>query len=181
MKRTKGTRTTKNGNNGDRQERPPQRSQPLKNDGLSSEIDIDEIIRLASDVDDATKDEPEPKRTRKVRVSSGKDDSQSETAAPVVVIQPDPEFVEMVQWGVETGVDFARMKLDWSEPGKQWREKVSVIIARLVQRISPVQPGPMADLITLSGYCALWIIPNIAVAAAPVPEAEVINKVEKVS
>ena len=133
---------------------------PQKSERPSSEIDVDEVLRLAREADERAKLEPEvPKRgRRKTQPVNGQE--VSETPAPV--IETDPEFVEMCKWGVGSVVEIAQRRLDWSDPGIHWKEKVSTIVARIVQRLQPMEPSLLTDCLIVSGYTALWVLPNVA-------------------
>jgi hypothetical protein len=119
------------------------------------------VLRLAREADEQAKSEPEPKKGKRKaqRVSN------SEPAQPVdveVIEPPDPEFVEMCKWGVGSVVDIANQKFDWSDPGIHWKEKVSTAVARIITRLQPMEPSLTTDLIIISGYVALWAIPNVS-------------------
>jgi hypothetical protein len=137
--------------------RPPQdeNNPPKRSAKPSSEIDVDEVLRLAKEADEAAKDEPEPPKRR------AKKEQPEAASVPFVQVQPDPEFVEMCKWGVGSVVGIAERRLDWSDPGIHWKEKVSTIIARIVTRIQPMEPSLLTDCIILGGYTALWAIPNV--------------------
>lgn len=139
--------------------------QPLKEEKRerpSSEIDLDEVLKLAREADEQAKAEPEPAKKKRVKAEP----TNGQAAPEVVVIEPDPEFVSMCQWGVGAGVDFMKLRLDWSDPGIHWKEKVAFIAARIVQRIQPMQPSLTTDLITIGGYAALWALPNVTAQRA---------------
>ncbi len=130
---------------------------PKSNERPSSEIDIDEVLRLAREADEQAQAEPEPPK-RKPR----KHAVNGENVREVQVIETDPEFVEMCKWGVGSVVDIAHAKLDWSDPGIHWKDKVSTIVARIIQRLQPMEPSLLTDCIILGGYTALWAIPNVS-------------------
>ena len=129
----------------------------------SSEIDLDDVLRMAREADERAKsEEPEPKKkgTRRPPKDGPEPPPQPE------VIEPDPEFVSMCQWGVGAGVDFMSLRLDWSDPGIHWKEKVSFLCARIIQRIQPMEPSLTTDLITVGGYTLLWALPNVTAQRA---------------
>jgi hypothetical protein len=85
---------------------------------------------------------------------------------PEAIEQPealayDPGFEVMLVDVTGEFVDLAKRKYNWSEPGDHWREKTGAALSRLLQRIQPMKPGPISDLITLGGYIALWAVPNV--------------------
>jgi len=126
-------------------------------------MNLDEITRLARDADLAAQAEPASPRKKRAKKDSQGD---PETPAPVAPIAYDPEFETMIVFAVGGGVDALKEKLDWTEPGMHWREKVGQCFSRLVQRIQPMTPGPMADVVTLLGYIAVWSVPNVAIGNA---------------
>ena len=143
---------------------PEKSPQQRKNGGPSSEINLDEIFSLAREVDAQAQAEPEEppakrKRKRAANENYGKVAAEPE---PVPVLPTDPEFEEMIHWGVGQAVETAKIKLDWSEPGPHWRQKVTVMIARLWVRLQPMSDSWVTDLITLGGYTALWVAPNVS-------------------
>jgi hypothetical protein len=140
----------------------PEKSQPPRNVKHSSEIDVDEVLRLAKEADELAQQEPEPPKARRKKAASG----PGEAVAVIETIEPDPEFVEMCKWGVGSVTELASVKLDWSDPGIHWKEKVSTLIARIIQRIQPMQPSLTTDLLMIGGYTALWAIPNVSATIA---------------
>jgi hypothetical protein len=139
-----------------------ERKPPQRNVKHSSEIDVDEVLRLAKEADDLAKLEPEPPKARRKKAEPG----PSEAVAHIETIEPDPEFVEMCKWGVGSLTELASVKLDWSDPGIHWKEKVSTLVARIIQRIQPMQPSLTTDLLMIGGYTALWAIPNVSATIA---------------
>lgn len=85
----------------------------------------------------------------------------SEGTAAEVQLVYDPGFESMLVDVTGEFVDLAKRKYNWSEPGAHWREKTGAALSRLLQRIQPMKPGPLSDLITLGGYLALWAVPNV--------------------
>jgi len=145
-----------------------EKSPPPKNDVKpSSEIDVDEVLKLAREADEAAKAEPEAPRRgrRKEKGATNGTATENETIRPVVV-EPDPEFIAMCQWGVGSVVDIAKQKMDWSDPGIHWKERMSVVIARLINRFQPMEPSWVTDLTIIGGYTALWVIPNVSAERA---------------
>ena len=129
--------------------RPSQeRKPPLKSVKRSSEIDVDEVLRLAREADEAAKAEPEPPKAKRRK-------EPGPAPVAVAVIEPDPEFIAMCQWGVGSLTELASVKLDWSDPGIHWKEKVSTLVARIIQRIQPMEPSLTTDLLMIGGYTAM--------------------------
>ena len=136
------------------------RPQPRKNGGPSSEVNVDDILALAREVDAQAQAEPEEPK-KKTRKKAQAETAQADVLPAEPLFPPDPEFMEMLQWGVGQAVEVAKLKLDWSEPGIHWRSKVTVMVARLWVRLQPMSESWVTDLITLGGYSALWIVPNV--------------------
>jgi hypothetical protein len=149
---------------------PEKKPLQKRSDVPSSAIDVNEILRLAREVDANAQEEPEEKENKKrgARKKKGTEPRAVLPDEPVLIIT-DPEFEAMIQWGVSTGVDVCIEKLDWSEPGKHWREKVSVMLSRLIQRVQPMANSWVTDLITLGGYTALWVVPNVSTGGRTSP------------
>src|SRR4029077_2141836 len=147
------------------------REPPKRNEGRSSEINLEEILSLAREVDAEAQAEPEekPKRGRKKKDAKA---PPAELAPEPVLLVADPEFEAMLNWGVGSAVDFAKLKLDWTEPGIHWRLKVSVMLSRLIQRIQPMSESWVTDLITIGGYTALWVVPNVSAGGRTSPASD---------
>lgn len=131
------------------------------------EIDLAAIEKLAAETDMLAQREEAAKAKKKTRKATnpgaapGVDTTGEEVQPAPVVLVYDPEFELMITHCVMGGVEKVKVTLKWDDPGLQWKEKVGACVSRLVQRIAPVQPGPMADLITLGGYVAIWSASNV--------------------
>jgi hypothetical protein len=142
--------------------RRPEKSPQERSAKPSSEIDVDEVLRLAREADEAAKQEPEPPRAKRKKAEPG----NGQAVTVVETIEPDPEFIAMCQWGVGSLTELANVKLDWSDPGIHWKTKVSTLVARVIERIQPMQPSLTTDLLMIGGYTALWAIPNVSATIA---------------
>jgi hypothetical protein len=133
------------------------------NEKPSSAINVNEVLQLAAEVDRATEAEPE-EQPKKKRGGGRKKDRPAEPEAEMVIENPppDPEFIAMCNWGVGAGVDAVKEQFDWTEPGIHWRVKVAECFARIIDRLRPMQPGPLTDLFTAGGYVGLWVVSNVS-------------------
>lgn len=130
-------------------------------------IDLGAIEKLAAEVDMLNKLEETPgKKKRKSKSSpkqlgeDGPGQPETETAAEPL-IEPDPEFQFMISHVTSGAIEGIKKKLNWSDPGLQWKEKVGLTVFRLSQRIKPMGDSWLTDVATLVGYVGLWSASNV--------------------
>jgi hypothetical protein len=96
--------------------------------------------------------------------SSSKPKKEGEASGPPPL---DPEFIEMLKnVFVEGGVEQAKTLFKWTDPGEQWKEKVGFCVAKLANRIKPMQDSWITDVVTIAGYVGLWGTSNVLLARA---------------
>lgn len=120
-------------------------------------FNLDEITRLAEQVDNEIllEDEARPKFKRKAKAEKADSSSALEAKAPENV--PDPEFEVLLMFGTSKGIDVMKDTFNLVEPGQMTRKKIASACARLIARIQPMQPGPLADVVVIAGYLGLWV------------------------
>lgn len=127
----------------------------------SSEINVDlaAIDAIAADLD-AMADEPAKPKRKRAAVKKPTADAPPSADAPKVEAPPvvDEDFKLMVVHGVGQGIDVMRDKLELMEPGDTVRTNVGKCVARLLERIKPMEAGPMSDAVQIVGYLGLWAL-----------------------
>lgn len=128
----------------------------------SSEINLDlaAIDAIAADLD-AMADEPvKPKRKRAFKKVVASTANEPSTDAPKTETLPpmDEDFKAMIVSGVGQGIDFIRDGMELMEPGEGVRENVGKCVAKLLERIKPMQAGPITDVIMIVGYLGVWVL-----------------------
>lgn len=126
---------------------------------LSSEVSIDlaAIDAIAADLDGMADEPIKPKRkkaTKKVIPDASTADTPKADAPPVM----DEDFKAMIVHGVGQGIDVMRDSLELMEPGDTLRVNVGKCVAKLLERIKPMEAGPLADLVTIAGYLGVWVL-----------------------
>jgi len=142
------------------------------------EIDLAAIEKLAAEADMLAQREELDKAAKRTKRAT-KDKTNAEVSpggevAPGPVLVHDPEFEFMITHCVMGGVEKVKVRLKWDDPGLQWKEKVGGCIYRLLQRIAPIEPGPIADALTLTGYLTIWGASNV-LFREPSPDTDTVG------
>jgi len=124
------------------------------------EIDPAALEQMARDVDAQARATPDPvtKSAKRVKVKSiettaGDTVDLDEEERPI-----DPEFNIMVIHGTDQCFDWAKARFRLMEPGETTRQKTGLLIAKLLDRLQPMEPGPWAEAATVLGYLSLWAL-----------------------
>lgn len=121
-------------------------------------IMLDEITRLAEEVDALNKEEEsQPKGRRKATERRGSGTLVDPEVIPPTV-EPDPEFEFMVKHGAGEGINFLKKKMNLMDPGITTKTKVGEAITRMIGRIQPVESSWFTDLLTIAGYLLFWFL-----------------------
>lgn len=133
-------------------------------------IDLDAIERLAAEVDSINQQEEQGKKKRKPRTSTAASSPGATPETPAEpVFTPDPEFQFMVTHCTAGAIEQIKTRLDWTDPGLMWKEKVGYTVFKLINRIQPMGDSWLTDLATLGGYFALWSASNVLFEERPSP------------
>lgn len=128
----------------------------------SLEVNIADIEIIAADLDAQVDEAAKPKRKRVAKSKSAATTIPPEPGAtliePEVIPAVDPEFEAMLVHGASQAIDLMREKMELMEPGDTLRENVGKCVARFVQRIKPMESGPLADMVTIAGYLGVWVL-----------------------
>lgn len=134
--------------------------------GPSLEINLSDVEKIAAELDAQAKANagtklggrtPRKKKAPKTGTAENPEVIPAgEEAEPAPVV--DPEFEAMLTHGVSQGIDLMRDSMNLMEPGDTLRENVGKCVARLVSRLKPMESGPLADVVTATGYLAVWVL-----------------------
>jgi hypothetical protein len=151
--------------------------------GPSLEINLSEIERIATELDreaaaDTTVGGRRKKRAGKKGATpqaapAGTADNPEVIPAAETTTEPpkwDPEFEAMIVHGTSQGIDWMKDAMDLIEPGDTLRENVGKCVSKLVQRLKPMQAGPIADCVTIAGYLSVWVLCGRKAKPKPEPE-----------
>jgi hypothetical protein len=130
---------------------------PMNQSVHSLEIDLSEIDRIAAELDAVADAPAKPKRKR---ATAKKPITEPSADAPKANVEPvvDEDFKAMIVHGVSQGIDVMRDGLELMEPGDTLRTNVGKCVAKLLERIKPMEAGPLADVVTIVGYLGVWAL-----------------------
>jgi len=133
----------------------------MEKEKLSSEINLDDIERLAREIDEINSRQSEPSSGKKKKGGTRSEKTSDNKEDPIEpeIIPPDPEFIFMIKHGSNLGVDFMKEQLDLIEPGATTREKLGICCARLAIKLTPIgEDTVVSNLACIAGYLGFWIL-----------------------
>lgn len=122
-------------------------------------IDLDAIDRLAAELD-AEAETPIPTKRKRATAKKRVTEPTPAADAPTVETPPamDEDFKAMIVHGVGQGIDVMRDSMELMEPGDTLRNNVGKCVAKLLERIKPMQAGPVTDITMIVGYLGVWAL-----------------------
>lgn len=134
-------------------------------------VDWNALLSAADEADKIGETIEPEKKARKKKVASL---VKTPTEEPVKAVEPevikaDPEFQAMIQHGTDKGLDWIRDSMNLVEPGPTVRSKTGEGLVRLIERIKPMEPGPLADVVMIVGYLGVWVLMGQKEKEAPAP------------
>lgn len=147
----------------------------------NTEINFDHLFAVAGSVD-ASAEEPEEISPRKktrggnkttvISKSSSEGDGAKKVNEPEKTVVMDKEtralLESFVAFAVDYGVETAKTKAKFTEPGSEFRMHVAALSAKLLLRLVPetISGGWQVELAALLGYVGLWVVPNVMFSVA---------------
>ncbi len=161
-----------------RNELPFSETNPEPVKPIVDSIDMAAIEKLAAEIDVINaQEETGPKKRKKKATATGTDSPKDlgEGPEPEPMFTPDPEFQFMISHITSGAIEIAKRKLDWTDPGVQWKEKVGLTVFKLSQRITPMGDSWMTDVATLLGYVGLWSASNVLFTERATPGPDIVG------